>query len=287
MHARAALLAVVLLAGCTSVQEQYNVRRSNISCEDANRYAFQSMSSIGYTVTELRQASVGQEGLLKGTHSGDRGDVHTGIVHIRCEPNQVVLSAAEEQFLKQDMTFTRGFYLAFTSLADQGPAVANWEKQRSGGTTAGGVKFKIAPQIGLESKLDFGEDLAGAGILAVRVTVENGSDRTYQLDPSTIELRPAAGGDRVAQTPVADAAAAVARADAADAGQGAPPPDPARIGGLLRDRALKARTLRPGDQAEGFIYFPTGQYSRARATLVDVATSESEGFAVEFQSEGR
>ena len=53
MHARAALLAVVLLAGCTSVQEQYNVRRSNISCEDANRYAFQSMSSIGYTVTEL------------------------------------------------------------------------------------------------------------------------------------------------------------------------------------------------------------------------------------------
>jgi hypothetical protein len=283
MRARRVTLLALLLASCTSMQEQYNVRRSNVSCDDANRYAFQSMSSLGYTVTDLRRAAVGQEGLLKGTRSGERGDQHSATVHIRCDPGEVFLSAAEDQFLKQDMTFSRGFYLSFTSLADQGPAVASWERERSGGTTSGGVKFKITPQIGLESKLDFGEDLAGAGILAVKVIVDNGSGQTYQFDPQAIELRPAEGGGRVTQIPTGEAAAALARASSGDAGQGAPPPDPHRLEALLRERALKGGTLRPGDHAEGFVYFPTGKYARARATLVDTATSEGEGFAVEFE----
>jgi hypothetical protein len=30
------------------------------------------------------------------------------------------------------------------------------------------------------------------------------------------------------------------------------------------------------------VYFPTGSYARARATLVDVESGESEGFLVEF-----
>jgi hypothetical protein len=281
-----ALVTAAMIAGCISMQEQYNVRRSNLACEDANRYAHQSMRSLGYTVTEFRLASIGQEGMIKGTKSGERGESHTSKVQIRCEPGEVQLSAAEEQFLKQDLTFTRGFFLTFTSLADHSVESASWERQRSGGTTGGGVKFKIQPQIGLETKLDFGEDLAGAGILAVKVTVENGSDRTYKLDPASIELRPVEGDAKVVQIAPAAAAAALARAAAADAGEGAPPPDPQRLEALLRKRALTARTLRPGDQAEGFVYFPAGRYRRARATLIDVETEEPEGFLVEFQGEG-
>ena len=281
-----ALVAAAMIAACASMQEQYNVRRSNLSCEDANRYAHQSMRSLGYTVTEFRLASLGQEGMIKGTKPGGRGEIHTGKVLIRCEPSEVLLSAAEEQFIKQDLTFTRGFFLTFTSLADHAAESASWERQRSGGTTGGGVKFKIQPQIGLETKLDFGEDLAGAGILAVKVTVENGSDRTYELDPASIELRPVEGDSKVAQLALPAAAVALARAAAADAGEGTPPPDPQRLETLLRAGALAARTLRPGDQAEGFVYFPTGSYRRARATLVDIETEESEGFLVEFQGEG-
>mgnify|MGYP003513271711 CR=1 FL=1 len=48
------------------------------------------------------------------------------------------------------------------------------------------------------------------------------------------------------------------------------------------ERALAGGTLKPGDRAEGFVYFPVGSYARARATLVDVDTKESEGFLVEF-----
>ncbi len=192
------------------------------------------------------------------------------------------MAASEEQFLKQDLTFTRGFYLSFTSLADHGAETQEWKNQQSGGTASGGAKVEIRPQLGLESKLDFGEDLAAAGILAVKVVIQNGSDRTYELDPAAIELRPAEGSGKIAQIPLRDAAAALARSAAADRGEGAPSPDATQMENLLRQRALGAHRLRPGERAEGFLYFPVGHYARARATLVDVATDEEEGFLVEF-----
>ncbi len=79
-----------------------------------------------------------------------------------------------------------------------------------------------------------------------------------------------------------EAAKAIARAAATDLGEGMPGPTPASIESMLRQRALAGRTLKPGDRAEGFVYFPTGTYARARATLIDVESGEGEGFLVEF-----
>jgi hypothetical protein len=275
------LALAVFVAGCPSAQQQYIVRRQKLSCDEANRYAFDSMRSLGYSVGQFRLARVGAPGVIKATKEGDRGTERV-TVDIRCEATGVELfGSKDESLLKQDMTFSRGFFLAFTGLADHGPEMVAWKEQQSGGTTTGGVKFKIQPQVGLETKLDFGEDLAGAGILAVKVTIQNGTDQTYQLDPASIELR-TANDDKVSQIQIATAAATLARTSATDAGEGAPPPDPARMEALLRGRALTTRTLRPNDQVEGFIYFPTGTYTRARATLIDTETSEPEGFLVEF-----
>jgi hypothetical protein len=282
MARRLGLLALAaLLAGCPSAQQQYVVRR-DISCDAANRYAFDSMRTLGYSVGEFRLARVGTPGMIKASKPVEGGGAEHVTVDIRCEPNGIeAFGAKDESFLKEDVTFSRGFFLAFTGLADHSAETAAWQEQRSGGTTGGGVKFDIQPQIGLETKLDFGENLAGAGILAVKVKVQNGSDRTYRLDPAAIELR-TPNDDSVAQLPLERAAAALAKTSTAEAGEGAPPPDPARMRSLLRGRALTARTLRPGEQAEGFVYFPTGTYTRARATLVDTATDEEEGFLVEF-----
>ncbi len=283
MLARFALLAVaVVVAACTSAQQQYIVRRPNLSCDDANRYAFASMRSLGYSVGRFQLAQVGAPGVIKATKPGERGGEDHVTVDVRCEANGVeAFGSKDESLLKQDVTFSRGFFLAFTGLADHGPEMVAWSEQQSGGTTGGGVKFKIQPQVGLETKLDFGENLAAANILAVKVMVQNGSNITYKLDPAAIELRNAAD-DSVKQIALREAAATLARVSVAEAGEGAPPPDPGRMETLLRSRQLTARTLRPGDQAEGFIYFPTGTYTRARATLVDTATDESEGFLVEF-----
>ena len=276
---------VVMLVACTSMQSQYDVRRSNLSCDQANRYAFQSMKSLGYTVTDFEPAALGRDGVLRGSKTEEaagRSSRHDGVVRIACDASEVRLEAAEEQFLSQDLTFTRGFYLAFIGIADHSTAGAAYAEEQSGGVTGGGVKFKIQPQIALETKLDFGEDLAAGGVLAVKVTVQNGSVQTYTLDPTAIELRPRGDTGKVLQVELGEAAKAIARAVAADLGEGAAGPSPASIESLLRERALKGRTLKPGDQAEGFVYFPTGAYARARATLVDVESGESEGFLVEF-----
>jgi hypothetical protein len=263
------------------MQEQYSVRRGNVSCEEANRYAFRTVRALGYDVTAFEPAAPARPGVLKGSKRDERDALRTATVRIECRPDEVYLSGAEDQLLKQDLTFSRGFYLGFTSLADHAVAGAAYAEEQSGGVRGGGVKFRIKPQLGLESKLDFGEDLAAGGVLAVKVTVQNGSDRAYTLDPAAIELRPRAGG-KVQRIPVAAAAAAVARAAAAQVDEGVPPPEPGRIEAVLRENALAERTLRPGEQAEGFVYFPVGDYARARATLVDVETSEGEGFLVEF-----
>jgi len=277
------LLALALaLAGCASMQKQYNVRRDNVSCDEANRYAFRSMRSMGYRVTTFEPASAGRPGRLKGSKEGDRGGMHYATVQLTCEPGAVLLEAAEDQLFAQDVEFSRGFYLTFTSYADNAASVAAYAEEQSGGVKSGGVKFRIEPQLGLESKLDFGHDLQAGGVLAVRVVVQNGSDRIYELDPRDIELRPLEGRGKVRQLRIPEAAASVARATAGDLPAGAPTPSTAAIEQALRERQLAGRTLRPGDAAEGFVYFKTGEYARARATLTDVETSEGEGFLVEF-----
>ncbi len=277
-----AVSLIVTAFACTSMQAQYAVRRSNISCDQANRYAFQSMKSLGYTVTTFEPAAVGRVGLLRGSKTEEGHSDRDGVVRIACDPSEVLLDAAEEQFLSQDLTFTRGFYLAFTGIADHATTGAAYADEQTGGATEGGVKFKIQPQLALETKLDFGEDLAAGGVLAVKVTVQNGSKVTYTLDPAAIELRPRGGSDKVRQLDVAPASQAIAEAAAAGLDPGIPGPTAASIEQTLRKRALAAGTLKPGGSAEGFVYFPTGTYARARATLVDVESGESEGFLVEF-----
>jgi hypothetical protein len=283
MRRNVALVVVTLSAfACASMQSQYAVRRNNLSCDQANRYAFQSMKSLGYTVTTFEPAAVGRAGVLRGSKAEEGRSGHDGVVHIACDAAEVRLDAAEEQLLSQDLTFTRGFYLAFTGIADHATENAAYADEQAGGATQGGVKFKIQPQLALETKLDFGEDLAAGGVLAVKVTVQNGSDITYKLDPAAIELRPRGGSDKIMQVDVATASQKIAHAAAADLDPGIPGPSAASIEGTLRKRALAPGTLKPGGSAEGFVYFPVGSYARARATLVDVESGESEGFLVEF-----
>ena len=275
----------VLLFACTPMHSQYGVRRSNLTCDQANRYAFQSLKSLGYTVTGFEPAALGRDGVLRGSKTEDsagRSSSHDGVVHIACDASEVRLEAAADQFLSQDLTFTRGFYLAFTGIADHSTAGAAYAEEQSGGVHEGGVKFQIRPQLALETKLDFGEDLAAGGVLAVKVTVQNGSAQTFTLDPAAIELRPRGGSGKVMQAEIGEAAKAIARAAAADLGGGIAGPTPASIESMLRKRALAGGTLKPGDRVEGFVYFPIGTYSRARATLVDVESGEGEGFLVEF-----
>ena len=187
MLARFALLALaVIAAACTSAQQQYVARRPNLSCDDANRYAFSSVRSLGYTVGRFQLAQRGTPGLIKASKPGERGGEEHATVDIKCDATGVeVFGAKDESLLKQDVTFSRGFFLAFTGLVDHGAEMVAWHEQETGGTTGGGVKFKIQPQIGLETKLDFGENLV-FGLKEVRI---------FALDEWSLMLRQAGFSD--------------------------------------------------------------------------------------------
>ena len=67
-----------------------------------------------------------------------------------------------------------------------------------------------------------------------------------------------------------------AAADGAELG------DVAAAARLLREKTLVGGRIAPGAVRSGFVYFPLGAYDRARLLMIDVATGEAEGFAVDF-----
>jgi hypothetical protein len=83
---------------------------------------------------------------------------------------------------------------------------------------------------------------------------------------------------RVATLTPADAYARLAAA----AGESPALGDISAARGLLAAKAIVGGRLSPGAGREGFVYFPLGDYDRARLSLIDTATGESESFVVDF-----
>ena len=46
--------------------------------------------------------------------------------------------------------------------------------------------------------------------------------------------------------------------------------------------ALQDMTVEPGQSASGFLYYPAGNYSSARTSVIDKENDEREGFSVQF-----
>ena len=148
---------------CTSMQSQYAVRRNNISCDQANRYAFQSMKSLGYTVTTFEPAAVGRAG--RAARQQDRGGAalasHDGVVHIACEAVGGTARRGRRAVPQPGPdVHARLLSRLHRHRRPRHRPTPRMPTSKSGGATEGGVKFKIQPQLALETKLDFGEDLA-------------------------------------------------------------------------------------------------------------------------------
>jgi len=277
---------LVGIAGCTSAEQHYSIRRSDISCQEANRFAYQAMSHLDYEITEFQPAKLENPGIIQARKKeGQEGEIK-GKIAIVCTPTAVSLSPREHSGLLPNLTFARGFFLAFTSLADRGKrgsSARRGEKTAAVEGTRGGLEFNITPVPGLEAKLDFGEDLQAAGILPVRATVANNSTRSYRFDTGDIRLRVRGQRQSVSAMPVERAAKLLAAAARKQEEAGGPPAKEASFYlSLLADRTLGSRTVKKGERVEGFLFFPVANYVRARALLTDVATGETEGFMIEF-----
>lgn len=275
-------VAIAGCSGCKSAERQYDVRTTDLSCEEANRYAYRTMRELGYEITGFEPAAPGRTGIIRAHRTAQKGEL-AGRIEISCDPPKVILAPHAESGLVSDLTFARGFFLSFSALAENR---GRSSRPQAGGATdsaAGGLTLAIKPVPGLEAKLDFGADLQAAGILPVRIEAVNNSERTYRIETARFHLRPAGRPGRVEALSLERAAKLLAAAaEEAERAGGPPARAPGDFTSLLRAKLMTDATLPPGARAQGFLFFPAAEYSGARAIVEDVDTSEAEGFMVEF-----
>ncbi len=280
----AAAHLVLMAAACTPPIRQFDLKDRALTCEQANAQAFRTLQSMDFTITEFSPATVGHPGKIRGTRE-ERGTQNVTVV-ITCDGNTASIDAHEDGRILNQLEIKRGFYLTFVSMAPPpaaSAAVATNEAVRAPEQPKGqGLQVLLAPVKGLEAKLDFGLDLAAAGVLPVRVTMNNVTPRTYRFDPADIVLVQT-DGTRVRPLAIETAAQRVAASEQSTAAANhAAAPDRDDVMHRLQERALTGHSLAAHHTVTGYVFFPLAQYVKGRAALEDQASEETEGFVVEF-----
>ncbi len=275
----------VLVAGCTPVSQSYVVHSAELDCQEGNRYAYAAVTDMGMKVTSFQQAHPGRPGKLRATGSDRSGDVTITCdeagVHI--DPNQTSMG---------DRVFERGVFLSVTGRSglqmDRGEVTGREKRvenlaqavEQGVPPPSGSVLVEVQPQRGRETVLDFDADIASAGILPIKVTIQNGSKRAYTFALEGIVVR-GSNGEPATRLTAAQAAARVVAKAGADGKQ-------TEIGNvesakkIMIEKELKGARLTPGASVSGYVYYPVADYDRAKINMTDVAADEVESFLVEF-----
>lgn len=282
-----AALLLALLAACSPPIRQYDIENQPMSCDEANRFAYRTAQAMGFAISEFSPATPATEGVLRGRRerqgaSAGRQDIR---VTITCPPTGPSLVAEEEGKWGDRLALKRGFHHAFTNIVSMTAAEKEMAERIDAGTAPPSqqrhdLQILIEPVRGQASKLDFDIDFAAAGLLPLRVTVNNHTARSYDLEPAKIRLTRA---DRKRERPLTpdQAAARIAGARGED-GKRLTDLSAAAVAERLRAKLLTATGVGPGDKASGYLYFPLAEYRRARVVAVEEESGEAEGFLVEF-----
>lgn len=281
---RAVLISLLLVVGCTPPIRQWDLRNRPLTCDDANRFAFKTLESMGFAVTSFEPATVGAPGTLRGKRSSD-ARTQAVTVAITCGSAGATLDIREDNQLVDQIDLKRAFFMSFTNVESITAAAEEMEKKVAAGTAPESIQrhdlqVDIEPVPGQGAKLHFGLDLAAAGLLPVRVRVANHTGRAYSIDPRGLRLSRADGQRAEAMTVENATDRIVAARD--PAGKPLTALSKAAVAEKLSAELFSTRTLPPGAQATGFLYFPLARYRGARIVLTDEASGESEGVAVDF-----
>ena len=334
------LAVVCGLAACTPVSKSYQIHTAEMTCEEAARHVHDTVVAMGMDVTGFVLPRPGSPGYLKGTRTDTRGTVSGRVsmrcdadgVHIVADQSGLLPSEHEfERGVYLGVTGRAGLVaerdgrgigrlVPRDSPSPTGAAAATKAGSTGAGTEPGepsnegsrrtaakpsarkvtGVQVRLVPLRGFSTVLDFEADVSRVGILPVKVTIVNGTNRAYEFDPRDIILRKAGARERIDAMTVSQAVerlmgrnVEVVRAGGAqagahpevgpvDAGVASELGDVASAARIIRERSLRPARLRPYAEHAGYLYFEVADYDRARITMTDVATGETEGFIVDF-----
>lgn len=249
-----ALLATLLLAnGC--IARHIRMEEKGLTCGEAHRIAMQAVARMGYAVTEATRPATGVPGIIVASRQ-DGTNKRTLMVTVVCTGQGAEVEAKPESGGIAEMNFPAEFRRSFAAAAaNQGPPRAPAER---------GLDVLLMPERD-GGRAQLGVDLSSAGVLPVSVRITNHTGRTYGFSASAVSLQTSAGA-RIAPLTVADLGNKVAPAEMQ----------------AVRPRVLEQTSVAPGQTLSGFLLFPFDAYSRARVDLIDLATDEAEGFAIEF-----
>jgi len=250
-------LTVVLLAGCPP-PTRYSVERPAEECHRATRVAHRTMVELGYTVTDMVEASGSTPGFVVGSKTGPDGQRKVGSVRITCNASGVRIQPVEDEFVP-DFEFSRAFGYSYKSLV-QRPDVES-------PVVDSGLQILVERVDRFEAGLDLGSNPVTGDAVLVRVTVRNGTDREVALNARDIELLTPDGSS----TPPLGAAAAAA-ALSSDA-----------AGSEVRSKLLDRKTIRGGVTEVVYLLYPKGTYRETLIAVEDVETGETEGFQARVQ----
>lgn len=274
-------LFVAALAGCTPPVRQFDLKDQPMTCEQANRCSYDALKSMGYLITAFTPASPGGRGVVKGAFD-EKGSRSVTVV-ITCGGAGPTVDASEDGKWLGQLEFKRGFYLAFTGLAEQRKAIEAAARKQAALPLAEresqGFEVLLTPLRGLEARMDFAADLAAAGILPVRVVIHNFTATQYELDPDDIVMV-RSDGERV--HPLA-LPAALERIRQAPAPSGdTPAPDLSALSAQMKAKLFTVREMRSDSSAEGYLFYPAATYKQARVRVTETQSGETEGFMIEF-----
>lgn len=308
-----AIMALTMLVGCATaraVSRGYTINTKDITCDEANRYVQESLGDLNMTITEFRKARPGTPGFAKAGREGAKGAL-SGTVRTSCDAEGVHIVPDESGF-STTREFERGVFLSVSGRADlvveregrystgilhkrtkASPsvgAVAQADAAKGGAASdtvaapVGGVEVQVELIRGFATVLDFEANVAAAGVLPIKVTVENKTARVYDFDPRNLILRKEGSRDAAQPLSARDAVDRLqARAGVGEkGGSEGEIGDVAAAARIIPEKEIKPARLQPGSTVAGYLYFPDGEYDRARVTMTDVATGETEGFMVEF-----
>jgi len=277
-----AALCVSALASCTPPIRQFDLKDQSMSCDEANRFAYESMKSLGYTISTFTPAVPGTAGVVKGS-TEEKHRSGSATVVVTCGGAGPTIDASEDGKWLGQVDFKRAFYMTFVSLVSQKRALDKATQEQAALPIAQrrqqGFEVLITPLRGLDARLDLPADLTPAGVLPVRIVINNRTGSSYRLDAGDIVMV-RSDGTRVQPLSVDEVVERV-RSGPAPA-TGAAPPDLANLAQQLRLKLFTVDDVRPDGSAQGLLFFPLDLYRRARVLVTESQSEETEGIVVEF-----
>jgi hypothetical protein len=282
------LVSVAAPYACSMPIQQFELENQTLTCEDANQVTYKTLRAMGFTLTAFEPAKPGRAGVLKGHRErpGTQPYEQHVTVDIECTPTGTSVDAHEDFKLLDQLEFKRGFYHSFTSIVSMTAAEQAMQERIDAGTAPASqqrrdLQVLIEPVRGHEAKLDFEIDLAAAGVLPLRLSVNNRTKNHYRFEAGEIRLTRKDRG-RVSSLTPEQAAARVVGARHPETGDPVTTLSLEEVSKRLGNELFVANAVAPGERPSGYLYFPLAEYRRARVVVVEVTSGESEGFMVEF-----